>query len=235
MNNQEVFLLPTTLNMQNSQLSCFISSISLQPFPHLAYSICHLSLLRAPTPYSTALLRIPHWLPFHSLLFSFIFQCIFLSTPLFPAASFYTCPLQPYSHPRIYFPLWAFSFAQIPSQYLPAVWRQYLRHSTVSTVPSWKTLWPCFILFLTTGKNTFPTRPLQWLHLFVFPHLYICVVFCHSRGVTKLQCPTSHGQRKILLAGAMSLMKVQLECKRKKKKKRELTSRGKIYIGLLHK
>ncbi len=44
MNNQEVFLLYTMLNMQNSQLPCFIPSISLKPFPHLAHSICHLSL-----------------------------------------------------------------------------------------------------------------------------------------------------------------------------------------------
>lgn len=47
MNNQEAFPLYTMLNMQNSQLPCFIPSISLKPFPHLAHSICHLSTLRS--------------------------------------------------------------------------------------------------------------------------------------------------------------------------------------------
>lgn len=148
MNNEEAFLLYTTLNMQNSQLPCFIPSISLKPFPHLAHSICHLSLLAAPTLHTPALLCFLHSLPSPSSSALCCFSKYFPSFSLFPTSSISTCPLQPYSHPYIYFPLWAFSFSLSPSLCLPAVWKQYLRHSAPSILSSKWDVWPCYIWFL---------------------------------------------------------------------------------------
>ena len=80
--------------MQNSQLPCFTPCISLKPFPHLARSICHLSLLPAPTLHSPALLCLPHSLPSFAIIFSFVlyFKVLFLfflrfQSHLFPLAS----------------------------------------------------------------------------------------------------------------------------------------------------
>lgn len=101
MNNQEAILLYTMLNTQNSQLSCFIPSISLKPFPHLAHSICHLSLHPLFIPllcYASCILFLP--LPSFSTLCCFS-KC-FLSFSPFPTPSLSTCPLQPYSHPNIH-------------------------------------------------------------------------------------------------------------------------------------
>lgn len=105
MHNQEAFLLYTMLNTQNSQLPCFITSISLKPFPHLAHSICHLSLLTAPTLHSPSLLCFLCSLPSFAILSYFVlFFKVFLLSFFFPfpTASISTCPLQPYSHPDIH-------------------------------------------------------------------------------------------------------------------------------------
>lgn len=84
MNIQEAFLLYTILNMQYLQLSCFIPSISLKLFPYLAHSICHSSLLAAPTLHSTASLCFPQSLPCFAIFYSFLlfFKVYFLHLSL---------------------------------------------------------------------------------------------------------------------------------------------------------
>lgn len=105
MNIQEAFLLYTILNMQNSQLPCFIPSISLKPFPYLAHSICHFFLLAAPTLHSTVLPCYASHILFLPLPSSSAFCCFskyFSSFSSFPTSSISTCPLQPSSHPCIH-------------------------------------------------------------------------------------------------------------------------------------
>lgn len=119
MNNQEAFLLYTMQNMQNSQLPCFIPSISLKPFPHLAHSICHLSLsIFSQLPLFILLLCCAScvlFLPSPSSSALCCFLSIFPLFPTHPTSSISTCPLQPYSHPYIHpFPplsLLVFSFS----------------------------------------------------------------------------------------------------------------------------
>lgn len=83
----KLFLLCTMQNMQNSQLPCFIPSISLKPFSRLAFSICHLSLSlsTAPTLHFPALLCFPRSPPSLAVLFNFM---LFFKVPLFTPFSY---------------------------------------------------------------------------------------------------------------------------------------------------
>ena len=109
MNNQEAFSLYTMLNMQNSQLPCFIASVSLKPFPHLAHSICHLSHTASlPSSHSafscfccaSRILFPSFCLP--SSVFMLLRKVFSPSFPPLPLSSVSTCPPQPHSHPRIH-------------------------------------------------------------------------------------------------------------------------------------
>lgn len=152
MNIQVAFLLYTILNMLNSQLSCFIPSISLKPFPYLAHSICHSSLLAAPTLHSTALSCFPHSLPSFAIFYSFLlfFKVFFLFFSLSYLIYFHL------SSAAFFSSLYPSIFPSEPSLFLslPAVWKQYLRHSAPSILSSKWNVWPCYIWFFPTGGES---------------------------------------------------------------------------------
>lgn len=116
MNNQEAFLLYTMQNMQNSQLPCFIPSISLKPFPHLAHSICHLSTHSSHSSF-TCFVMLPAFSSSQRrpLQLYVVFQSISLVfSPPFPTLSISTCPIQPHAHPYIYFPPLSLLVSSLP-------------------------------------------------------------------------------------------------------------------------
>lgn len=125
-----------------------LNPISLKPFPHLALSICHLSLLTTPTLQFPALLCFPHSLPSFAILFNFmLFSKHFSSFNPFPTTYISTCPRKRHSHPCTHHisPTQSLFLLLSPPPCLPAVLKLYLRHSAPSILSSKWDVWPCYI------------------------------------------------------------------------------------------